>query len=61
MPDMCAVSTGLPDCAWAAALPVNAERLVGKLVQDIYGDHQHIVSSWSLLSCVEAFLRDLRF
>ncbi|KAK9844329.1 hypothetical protein WJX74_000876 [Apatococcus lobatus] len=35
--------SGLPDCAWAAALPVNAERLVGKLVQDIYGDHQHIV------------------
>ena len=37
------LGTGLPECAWAAALPVNAERLVGNLVQDIYGDHQHIV------------------
>ena len=41
---MCALS-GLPEPVWAAALPVNAERPVGQLVDDVYGDHAVMVSA----------------
>ena len=35
---------GLPRSMWAAAVPANYDRKLGTLIEDIYGDHQLMVS-----------------
>ena len=35
---------GLPETVWAAAVPMNYDRKVEELVEDIYGDHNYLVS-----------------
>ena len=31
---------------WAAAVPANYDRMLGTLIEDIYGDHQLMVSTY---------------
>lgn len=37
-------ATGLPETVWAAAVPANYDRVVTTLVDDVYGDHEYMVS-----------------
>ena len=45
MPILNVVSfVGLPETVWAAAVPMNYDRKLEELVEDIYGDHVYLVS-----------------